>query len=84
MGNIAISANPTGVLGAKFMVQIMNKGARNVQKAYASMTAQTTGTAFIVGSVDTSILTLLEMTVQLGVGTDIATLEDITVEILRR
>lgn len=81
---IATSGGLASNLSAVFDVDLLNRGATNVQlsrQGWSGPTGVSTG-AFSAYAIDTSVVTSLTLTAQLGTTTDTVTLEGYTVEIL--
>jgi hypothetical protein len=63
---------------------IQNMGSTNIQEAFASLAVSigSTGTAVVTGAFNTGVDQLLEITLQLGVGTDTTSLRRVLVELI--
>ncbi len=82
---MVFSATPTATISETGIIHIQNQGATNAQDAHGSIVASLGGTtaADVTGAFDTTVAQLLEVTIQLAVGTDTAALKRIHVELVR-
>lgn len=82
---MTVSMTPAATASETAIVQIQNLGANNAQDLHGSVAASIGGTATadVTGTIDTTVAQLLEITIQLAVGTDSASLKRVHVELMR-
>jgi hypothetical protein len=82
---LTLTATPANVSGNSLQATIQNMGSQSVQEAHPSIVTSfgSTGTSLVTGANNTSLDQLLEITLQLTVGGDTASLRRVLVELIR-
>lgn len=82
---MVLSGTPASTASTASMITIQNMGSESAQEAFGSVAGPFGGSvlALVTSAIDTAIEQLLEITLQLAVGTDSASLRRVLVELIR-